>query len=106
MSRRWKRWIALLLLMFSVTAGNANACSVVCVFTQALASAASSHCHHEGSAPGDHGIQSQLCAFALTAALPHSAVVVDSFAAAYVPPLAVATSTGLDPPPPLKPPPV
>ena len=105
MNRRSKQWIALLLLTFTVTTAHANACSVVCALTHVLASAAASPCHHEGSTGSGPGAQAQFCAFAAAPALCQAPPAIDSPRAVYVSPLPAIASTGLDPPPPLKPPP-
>lgn len=101
----WKRWIALLLLVFSATTSAANVCSVLSA-AHTPGSATMVDCQHEGSAPAAaDGTQTEFCALAATPALSHSAPSLVSPGAAYVPPLTTAVAKGLDPQPPLKPPP-
>jgi hypothetical protein len=105
MAFRWKRWIALLLLMFSATTTSANVCSVLAAARMA-GSMVTMDCHHVApTSDDDDGTQREFCAFAVTPALSHSAPGIGAPGAVYVPPLATAVAKGLDPQPPLKPPP-
>ena len=61
MARRWKRWIALLLLMFSATTATANVCSVLAT-AHLPGSVVTMDCHGGSTTDDDDGTQSEFCA--------------------------------------------
>ena len=104
MAPRWKRWIAAVLLAYTATTAVASACAITCVMGQA-AVAPSSHCHHEGSPPAGACPLSELCGFAFAPAVAPDVRQADILVAAYIPFPIADVLIGVDPAPPLKPPP-
>src|SRR4029450_4692234 len=104
MRLEWKRWVALLLLAFCATTALASTCAMTCVGQQAAPSQ-SSPCHGEGSEVATACPVSQLCGFAFAPVIMPAELTDDRVHAAYLPSLTSPFLAGVDPAPPLNPPP-
>lgn len=105
MALKWKRLIALLLLAFSATTLAASACAMTCVEAHQALASQTPPCHHQDSSYPSACPLSQLCGFATAPAVISDGPMMVVISAAYIPPSADPVGVGVDPAPPLKPPP-
>ena len=105
MALRWKRLIAVLLIAFSATTLAASACAMTCAEAHQALASHSPPCHDQDSPSPSACPLSQLCGFASAPAAISNGTSIVSVPGTYIPPLADAVGLGVDPAPPLKPPP-
>ena len=105
MAMRWKRLIAVLLLAFSATTLAASACATTCFEVQQALASHAPPCHDQDSPSPSACPLSQLCAFASAAAVISDGTLIAAVPGTYISPFTGAIGPGVDPAPPLKPPP-